>query len=222
MGNIGAWGARDRRNARRQGVVASTARLAVTAGVSLILVLGLLLAVGPGTKAAGPCAEQGYANGQEFCFFVTNVITDPSPGLLAHAEPFYIAAYFPMPVGCVITVPSTCHPETLPSGYMPQCDPCFHGGALDRFAYHDHILAGAPGFGNNGTAGLMEGPWVVIVVAYNPAYTHTPTFAPFESAATLAAGESNGNFLTINPGAANPYEVNTGVVLIFGVQPLGS
>jgi hypothetical protein len=193
----------------------------MASGITLLLILAVLPALTPIAKAAGPCGETAYANGQEFCINVTKVITNPSPGLLASAEPLYIAAYFPLPAGCDTTNPSTCGTESLPSGYQPLCNPCFHGGALNNFPYHDHVISGAPGFGNDGTAGIMKGPWVLIIVAYNSTYSNQLGFTPFKSTASIAAGEGAGDFQVINPGAANPYEINSGVVVIFGVQPLG-
>lgn len=190
-------------------------------GLAAVLALGLLVGLAPPSRAVGPCAETAYANGQEFCLFIARIIANPSAGLLSTAEPIYIAAYSPLPAGCNTSNPSTCQPETLPSGYVPLCDPCFHGGALNAFPYHDHVMAGAPGFGNQGTADAMKGPWVLIVAAYNPDYSNLPGFTPFKSTAGIAAGELAGDFQAINPGATNPYEINTGVVLIFGVQPLG-
>jgi hypothetical protein len=171
--------------------------------------------------AAGPCEETAYANGQRFCIHVTKIITNPSAGLLATAEPIYIAAYFPLPAVCDTNNPSTCTPETLPSGYQPLCNPCFHGGGVNSFPYHDHVLEGAPGFGNHGTAHAMKGPWILILAAYAPSFSNQVGFTPFKTTADIAAGELAGDFQTINPGAANPFEVNTGVVIIFGVQPLG-
>ncbi len=190
-------------------------------GLAVLMALGVLAAVAPAARAAGPCGETAYANGQLFCIFIAKIVASPSPGLLATAEPIYIAAYSPLPAGCDTTNPSTCGPEALPSGYQPLCNPCFHGGALDAFPYHDHVMEGAPGFGNDGTAHAMKGPWVLIVVAYDPAYSNQVGFTPYKSAADIRAGEAAGQFLTLAPGAANPYEINTGVVLIFGVQPLG-
>ena len=60
----------------------------------------------------------------------------------------------------------------------------------------------------------MKGPWVVIIVAYNPVVSKSSTLSPLKSASAMGAGEASGMFLPINPGAANPYEVKTGVVLI--------
>ncbi len=194
---------------------------AAAIAVALVVVVGLALAVSGVATAAGPCTELGWANGEEVCFHVTHVITNPDPNLLAQAVPIYVVGFFPLPAGCSVTSPSSCNPEVLPSGYMPQCDPCFHGGGLNNFPYHDHILDGSPGFGDNGTAGEMMGPWVVIIVVYSPTFSNSPSFTPLTSSSALAAGEAAGDFLPIDHGGANPYEVNTGIVLIFGVQPFG-
>jgi hypothetical protein len=192
----------------------------IAACFTLLLMLTLLSTFAPVVRAAGPCGETAYANGQKFCINLTKIITNPSPSLLKTAEPLYIAAYFPLPVSCDTSNPSTCGPETLPSGYQPLCNPCFHGGALNNFPYHDHVISGAPGFGNDGTAGVMKGPWILIVVAYNPTYSNQLGFTPFKSTAGISSGEAAGDFMPINPTASNPYEINSGVVVIFGVQPL--
>lgn len=185
------------------------------------LIIAMVVVVAPSARAAGPCDETAYANGQLFCIHITKILTSPSPGLLASAEPIYITAYFPLPAGCDVTSPSTCGPEALPSGFQPLCNPCFHGGGLNNFPYHDHVLEGAPGFGNSGTADAMKGPWVLILAAYDPAFSNQVGFTPFKSTADIAAGELAGDFQAINPGAANAFEINTGVVIIFGVVPLG-
>jgi hypothetical protein len=67
----------------------------------------------------------------------------------------------------------------------------------------------------------MKGPWVLILAAYAPSFSNRVGFTPFKTTADIAAGELAGDFQVINAGAANPFEVNTGVVIIFGVQPLG-
>ncbi len=192
----------------------------IASGFAFLLVLSVVSAVSPVAKAAGPCAETTYANGQLYCIFIAKIIPNPSPGLLATSEPLYIASYA-LPDGCGTGNPTNCGTETLPSGYRPLCNPCFHGGALNNFPYHDHVISGAPGFGNDGTAGDMKGPWVLILVAYDPTYSNTLTFTPFKSISAIASGELAGDFLPINPTAPNPYEINTGVVIIFGVQPIG-
>jgi hypothetical protein len=84
-----------------------------------------------------------------------------------------------------------------------------------NFVYHDHVITGAPGMGKDGTAGEFEAPWKVIVLVYNPAYVSSPNFKPVTSEDALDAAEQAGNvFLPINAGGANPYEVETGNVLI--------
>jgi hypothetical protein len=193
----------------------------IVSGITLMLMFSLILFVTPAARAAGPCEETAYANGQLFCIHVTKIIANPSAGLLATAEPLYIAAYFPLPTGCDPNNPSSCGPESLPSGYQPLCNPCFHGDGLNAFPYHDHVMEGAPGFGTSGTVGGMKGPWVLIIASYDSTYSNQGGFTPFKSTAGIAAGEAAGHFQIINPGGANPYEVNTGIVLIFGVQPLG-
>jgi hypothetical protein len=203
----------------------------------LLFLLTLFSVITPVARAAGPCGETVYANGQQFCINLTDIITNPSPGLLATAEPLYIAGYFASATptimigsfviptselgGCDLNNPTSCGPQSVgSSGYMPLCNPCFHGGFLNIFPYHDHVISGAPGFGNGGTAGVMKGPWVIILVAYNPSYSSQQSFTPFKSTAGISSGESAGDFLPINPTASNPYEINTGIVAIFGVQPL--
>lgn len=190
-------------------------------GMTLLLMVGMLAAIAPAATAAGSCVETAYANGNLYCIFVTKVIGDASPGLLATAEPIYIAAYFPLPQGCDTSNPSTCGPEGLPSGYQPLRNPCFHGDGLNAFPYHDHVMEGAPGFGKDDTADAMKGPWVLIIVAHDPALSNRAGFSPFRSAADIRTGEVAGDFQAINAGGSNAYEINTGVVIIFGVQPLG-
>ena len=57
--------------------------------------------------------------------------------------------------------------------------------------------------------------WKVILLVYNPAYATSPSFAPITSAADVDAAEQSGNvFLPINNGGGNPYEVDTGNLLI--------
>jgi hypothetical protein len=187
--------------------------------LSLFATASLLLLILPAvaqTRAAsvGTTCEATYANGGDYCMNAPHVITNPNPNLLSQAQILYLAVYMPLPKGCDTTNPSTCLPETLPSGYMPQCNPCFHGDGLNAIPYHDHIVEGAPGSGTSGTAGDYMGPWVVIIVIYKPSYSNSTSFTPFKSVSAVQAGETAGDFLTINPTASNPYEINTGVVLI--------
>jgi hypothetical protein len=189
--------------------------IVIVVAVLLLSSLALIPAISFSNAASvSSRCEPTYANGQDYCMNAPHVITNPNPNLLAQAQILYLVAYMPLPPGCDTSNPSTCLPETLPSGYMPQCNPCFHGGALNNFPYHDHVVEGAPGSGTSGTAGVYKGPWDVIIVVYNPAYSFSTTFTPFKSVSAVQAGEAAGDFLPINLGAANPYEINTGVVLI--------
>ena len=87
------------------------------------------------------------------------------------------------------------------------------------FAYHDHVLTGAPGQGKDGTAGVMKAPWKIILLMYNPEVMNSvhPDFVPITSASDIDAAEANGVFLPINSNltkGANQYEIETGNVLI--------
>lgn len=167
------------------------------------------LAVGSGKPEIDPT----YANGQTVYMIGPRMIVnarETQPNLWAHAEELYLVVY-PQE-----NVPGLdAGPITLPSGYEPQCDPCFHPGLPAPFVYHDHVIAGAPGMGTAGTAGGMKAPWKVIILVYNPAYVASPNFTPIKSEADLDAAEEAGNvFLPINAGGENPYEIDTGNVLI--------
>src|SRR5205814_8063579 len=113
---------------------------------------------------------------------------ETNPGLYAQSEELYLLSY---PAG-------DGGPITLPSGYQPQCNPCFHPGLPAPFVYHDHVITGAPGLGNAGTAGEMKAPWKLILLVYNPAYVASPNFTPIKSEQELDAAEQAGNvFLPI-------------------------
>lgn len=166
-------------------------------------------ATGSGQRETDPT----YANGQTVYMIGPHMIVnarETQPNLYAKAEELYLLVY-PQQI-----VPSPgAPPITLPSGYQPQCNPCFHPGLPAPFVFHDHVIAGAPGMGTNGTAGDMKAPWKIILLMYNPAYVSSPSFAPIKSAADVDAAEQAGNvFLPINQGGANPYEIETGNVLI--------
>jgi hypothetical protein len=166
------------------------------------------------TSAAAdkPDIDPTYANGQTVYTIGPHLIPgaiNSMPNAYAHAEELYLAVY-PQ-----ATVPSPgAGPITLPSGYQPQCNPCFHPGLPAPFVYHDHVITGAPGMGTNGTAGEYKAPWKIILVMYNPLVAANPAFQPVKSVAALDAGEASGMFLPINPGASNPYEIETGNLLI--------
>ena len=171
--------------------------------------LGAVAAVGTGKPEIDPT----YANGQTVYMIGPHLIVNARatmPNAYAHAEELYLVTYQQA------TLPTRgSGPITLPSGYQPQCNPCFHPGLPAPFVYHDHVITGAPGMGTNGTAGEYKAPWKIIVLVYNPAYVSSPTFRPITSAADVDAAEAAGNvFLPINSGGSNPYEVDTGNLLI--------
>lgn len=157
---------------------------------------------------AAPRTDVVYANGQTFYMIGAQLITNPSPQMLAQSDALYILA-FPENTSCA----PNCSPVTLPSNYQPQCNPCFHPGLPAAFVYHDHVLTGAPGFGADGTALSNKGPWQIIVMMYTPKYAMSSTFQPIKSDEDLAAAEAAGDFLPIGHGS-NPYEIPTGHVLI--------
>jgi hypothetical protein len=159
---------------------------------------------------AAPEIDPSYANGQTVYMIGAHRKTNPSPQELAQAPELYLLSYPLNGAGCT----TNCPPMTLPSGYQPQCNPCFHPGLPIPFVYHDHLLTGAPGFGKDGTAGSFKGPWQIVVLVYNPAFAFSPGFTPITSDEALDTAEAAGEFLPINQGASNPYEVATGSLLI--------
>ena len=176
---------------------------------AVLLVTGALL-FASGATAGKPEIDPTYANGQTVYMIGPHLIVDArdtQPNLYAHSQELYLLAY---PVA-----PGTSGPITLPSGYQPQCNPCFHPHLPTPFVYHDHVITGAPGMGTNGTAGAFKGPWKIIVLMYNPRHAMSPTFTPIKSAADIDAAEAAGNvFLPLVPHSSNPYEIDTGNVLI--------
>jgi hypothetical protein len=178
---------------------------------ALFVALSVLgLAAAGGASAAKPEIDPTYANGQTVSMIGPKTLVgarERQPELYTQSEELYLLSY---PAG-------TGGPITLPSGYQPQCNPCFHPGLPAPFVYHDHVITGAPGAGTDGTAGEFKGPWKVIVLAYNPAFAESPSFTPIKSADDIAAAEAAGEFLPINADHAagtNPYEIDTGNVLI--------
>jgi hypothetical protein len=64
-------------------------------------------------------------------------------------------------------------------------------------------------------SGEYKAPWKIILLVYNPAYVASPNFTPLKSVAAIDAAEQAGNvFMQINSGGDNPYEVETGNLLI--------
>lgn len=173
------------------------------------------LALGLSSQAVGagkPEIDLTYYNGQTYYMIGPKTITNPNPHLLAQAEELYMVAYPINPDGR-----TDLGTLTLPSGYQPTCDPCFRPGLMPQFAYHDHIVGGVPGLGKNGTAGVYEGPWKMILLMYKPGVALNPNFTPITSAAGLDAAEAAGEFLPINHDLTkgpNPYEIQTGKILI--------
>jgi hypothetical protein len=163
-----------------------------------------------------PTIDPTYADGQTVYMIGPHLIVNAratQPGLYASAQELYLLTY-PQQTLPVLGA----GPITLPSGYQPQCNPCFHPGLPAPFVYHDHVITGKPGLGVNGTAGQYKGPWKIIVLVYNPAYANSPSFTPITSATGVDAAETAGNvFLPINANHAagpNSYEIDTGNVLI--------
>jgi len=154
--------------------------------------------------AGKPDIDPSYADGKTYYMIGPHMITDPNPNMFEQSQELYIVAY---------PWDGTTAP-VFASGYVPQCNPCYHPGLPVPFVYHDHVLSGAPGLGNQGTAGEFKGPWKIIVLVYNPAVLSDPNFQPITSEVDLDAAEAAGEFLPINAGGANPYEVITGSVLI--------
>jgi hypothetical protein len=170
----------------------------------------LVLLLVPGFAFAGkPEIDPSWVDGQIVYMIGPHLITNPNPNLYAHAEELYLLVYPINPTGS-----TTLGALTLPSGYQPNCDPCFHPGIPLEFAYHDHVLTGAPGLGNHGTAGEFLSPWKIILLVYNPEVALSPTFTPVTSASDVDTAETAGAFLPINPGGANQFEIETGTVLI--------
>ncbi len=179
------------------------------ARVTLMLVLGIYFLGSAGVaSAAKPGIDPVYVDGKTYYMIGPHMITNPNPHLLAQAQELYLVVY---PIGNNGLGQGEL---TLPSGYQPQCDPCYHPGLPPPFVYHDHVLPGAPGLGKNGTAGEFKGPWKIILVQYKLNVVMSQYFAPITSAVDLDAGEASGMFEQINPGADNPYEIVTGSVLI--------
>jgi hypothetical protein len=172
-----------------------------------------LNATATGAASGKPEIDPTYANGTTVYMIGPHLIVNARatmPNAYEHAEELYLVVYHQ-----ASTPQPGAGPITLPSGYQPQCNPCFHPGLPADFVYHDHVITGAPGMGNNGTAGEYKAPWKIILLVYNPAYAASPTFTPLKSAAAIDAAEKAGNvFLPINNGGGNPYEIDTGNLLI--------
>jgi hypothetical protein len=171
----------------------------------------------PAEPPGKPEIDPTWANGQTVYMIGPHAIAgarESMPNLYEHSEELYLVV-FPQPQNQPPPAPGA-PPITLPSGYRPQCNPCFHPGLPAQNVYHDHIITGAPGMGVNGTAGEFKAPWKIIVAVYDPAYAASKDFKPITSAADLDAAEHPGvhKLIPFNQGAPNPYEFETGNLLI--------
>lgn len=180
-----------------------------------IIPAAAVLMFGGSANAAKPEIDESYANGQIVWMIGPRMIVDAAstqPHLYATSEELYLMVY---PLNGTPQNPlSNTAPQTLPSGYQPQCNPCYHPGLPAPFVYHDHLLVGAPGMGKNGTALANKGPWKIILLMYSPSVVNDPNFKPITNAADIPAAEALNEFLPINPGPGNAFEVDTGNVLI--------
>jgi hypothetical protein len=179
---------------------------------ALLVALAAALVFSAVAAADKPEIDPTWADGQTVYMIGVHRIfdaRDTQPELYAHAQELYLLTF---PQQTLPTLDSG--PITLPSGYQPQCNPCFHPGLPARFVYHDHVITGAPGLGLNGTAGQYLAPWKIVILVYNPLYALSPTFQPVTSEAAIDAAETAGTvFLRVSAGP-NPYEIDTGNVLI--------
>lgn len=169
--------------------------------------------------AAPPSTEVAYANGK-----LVNISTPNNSHNTGKntAAPFYLVVWTgTLPDACqqaVGTMPSTdpCTPIDPINGYSPNCNPCHHFGVITPLDYHDHILAGAPGAGKNGTAWAYNPMWHVYLVLYNPVYLNGGDFVPFTSDETMLdamSGPSAGDYFLPVSGLADAgvpgFEVST-------------
>lgn len=159
--------------------------------------LAACVVVGGAAAQGKPGTEPAYVDGRTVTIAAMHFITSPSPAQLANASYLYLAAY---------PWDGTTAP-TFASGYVPNCNPCFHPGLADAFVYHDHVLGGAP------TLGDASAPRHLIVLLYRSDVTTDPSFRPLTSVAAIKAGEAAGMFQPIGTGV-NPYEVDSGVLAV--------
>ncbi len=185
-----------------------TRRSMLIGALALLLVPALL--PGGAANAAKPEIDPSYANGNIYYMIGPHVIPNPNPNLLAQAEELYIVVYPINPTGA-----TDLGPLQLGNGVQPLCNPCFHPGFDPTWAYHDHVLTGAPGLGRNGTAGEFKAPWKIIVVMYSDAAIADPGFTPIKSADDLEAALQDHPELFQPPLPGFPgLELDTGTVLI--------
>jgi len=204
---------RSPRNATASSTTSLPKRAAIVYGCGAFLTVLFSLLVPASAIADKPAIDPSWADGKIVYMIGPHIIPGANvsqPNLYANAQELYLLVY---PINNAAG--DATDQKTLPSGYQPNCDPCYHPGLPGPFAYHDHVLTGAPGMGNNGTAGQFKGPWKIIVLVYNPAVALSPLFKPITRATDIDAAEAAGTFLPINSsGRGNIYEIETGNVLI--------
>lgn len=98
----------------------------------------------------------------------------------------------------------------MPSGYQPQHNRL----PPSPIPYHDHVLAGVPGFGTSGTAGDYNAPFRLVRMRYRWWYAYSLDFVPITSVEQIPAAEAAGWLDVINAGAPDPYQIWTSTVLI--------
>lgn len=194
-------------------------RLLALATAGLAAGLCLLQSGGAGVASSVPPGGSDevavYADGQTYRMNINHVNLAPSPGEVAAATPFYVAV-FPLNPDARADLGRL----TVGGSYQPQCDPCFHPGLSFQLVYHDHILSGALGFGEDGTARLQQGTRHPIAVMYDPAAIQRADFHPMKTEADVKAAELAGELLPINPASANPYELPQDAVVTVQLVPL--
>lgn len=170
--------------------------------LALYTIVAAFTLTGSSAFGAKPEIDPSYAEGQTVYMIGPHVIfgaAQTQPNLYAKAEELYLVAY-----------PQSALP--LPSGYVPQCHPCFH--APPEFIFHDHVLTGAPGLGKNGTAQQYKAPWKIILMMYTVEAVSAKDFVPVKSVEELDQAEADGKLQVLAPGTPNPYEIETGNLLI--------
>ena len=190
-------------------IVAIAAVIVVVTLASAFLIAPILAPPSTSTTTTSkPCIQKAYFSGTVYCFSVARAITNANQSTIASAQVMYVVTYPQLNSLCSGNL-SNCKPETLLSGYSPQCNPCVQEAPS---IYHDHVLAGLPSSGSSGN-------YAIVVVAYNPSFSGQAAFTPMKSAPALTAGESAGDFARINPSGTNPYQMSTTTVLVISVYP---
>ena len=169
----------------------------------LLPLLCAALAAAPAPAVAAADTETVYFQGGTATINTrAAVVFDAGGGLLDHAAPIYIVE-FPVAAG-------TAGPITLPSGYQPQ----HNGFPPSPIPYHDHVIASVPGLGASGTAREYGAPLRIVAMRYAWDYAYDPAFVPITSDAEIPTAEAAGRLEPINPGASDPYQLETTTVLV--------